>query len=303
MRNQRRSWWKTGKFGPGLPLFALLILILILALFYRHGRDDDFIRADSYALNTHTEIIGVALGVLITVFILDARNRHRDEQRREQELKDRLLREARSPDPSTAQNAFHQMKEFGLIYGEDSILRAANLAHSRPGKVDLRYARMEGANLLEVDFSNANLLGANLEMANLAGSMLRYADLRAANLKNADLMSSDLTDALLSRADMSGANLLWADTKRTMLFVQYADPTGVFETQSYSRRQLTLPDGSEATKNMDLSRFSDPKHPELKLWRSGDPQSPAYRERSISRFLREFYESGATPPPAGDDPT
>ncbi len=59
------------------------------------GLADTCFADEEYGTNLYTEFIGIA----VTVFVIDILNRHRDERRREQELKDRLLREARSPNP------------------------------------------------------------------------------------------------------------------------------------------------------------------------------------------------------------
>ena len=261
-----------------------------------------FFAGDSgYGTNLYTEFISIAA----TVFVIDILNSRRDERRREQELKDRLLREARSPEGIIARHAYFELAEREMIYGEESVLCRANLFHSRPGKVDLQNANMEGAELREADFSNAELYGANLEKAILVRANLRDADLRRANLKNADLMKADLSGALLSRADLTGADLMYANAKQTGKFIFWANATGDAEAKSSSQRQLILPDGSRATPETDMSRFTDPNHPDF--WRSDDPQSPAYRESFMSKLVREFRKSDpppqSPPPPAGGDPT
>jgi hypothetical protein len=66
-----------------------------------------------------------------------------------------------------------------------------------PGRVDLAYASIPGANLF-----GANLSGANLFQANLSSAILFQAILSDANLGNANL-----SDATLVGANLSGANL------------------------------------------------------------------------------------------------
>ena len=306
MRNQPRIWWKTGKFAPALPLFALLILIVILALFYRHGRDNASIRADPYALNTHTEIIGVALGVLITVYIIDARNRHHDERRRKQELKDRLLREARSPHVNIAQEAFYEMWASKLVLGEGSILRGANLHRARPGKVTLSNANMEKAFMWSADFSGSTLTGVVLDDADLMGAELDNVSLRDASLRNANLEHASLTHANLMFADLTGANLLEANLEHVQYFLHWLGDTVEDGTNPILPYQLILPDGCEATEDTDFSRFTDPDCPDF--WRSPDPESPAYlghyqrRLDTIRRFT-EYRPPPTPPPPASSDPT
>ena len=166
-----------------------------------------------YGTNLYTEFISIA----VTVLFIDNLNRRRDDRRRKQELAERLLREARSPDTATAQNAFHQMKDLELIYGKDSILRGADLRSIRPGNVDLTGANMEGAKLAMADFSNCTFDYANLEGAKLSGADLTHSCLDTANLENADMEGAKLTHANLVGAHLSGANLLNANANRAYL--------------------------------------------------------------------------------------
>ena len=80
-------------------------------------------------------------------------------------------------------------------------------------QADLRYAKMDGANLFEADLSYANLSYANLSNANLTGANLTeanlsFVDLRGANLTGADL-TNDLTDfSLQEEAKLKNANIM-----------------------------------------------------------------------------------------------
>ena len=169
-----------------------------------------------YGTNLYTEFISIA----VTVFIIDILNRHRDERRREQDKKDSLLRDLLSPVKNTAVQAFHELHELGLISGENSILREANLVGIKPGKVDLPSTNLRGAYLIASDFRNAAFINSDLE-----GVCMRYANFSGANfanvnLKNADLEGANLENVDLFGADMSGANLPSSKAQKLVTRVQ-----------------------------------------------------------------------------------
>lgn len=69
-------------------------------------------------------------------------------------------------------------------------------------QVDLRGARLRGANLAGVD-----LRGAVLVATNFAGTKLMRADLSGANLSSANLCGTDLQEARLDGADLSNSKV------------------------------------------------------------------------------------------------
>jgi hypothetical protein len=97
----------------------------------------------------------------------------------------------------------------------------------------------------------------------LEGDAFKGADLRGADLRNANLWYANLQDTKFGRAKLHAANFWYAN-------LIDADLEGAgFDVQS------TLPDGTNWAPGVDLTRFTDPKHPEF--WRSDNPESPAYR--------------------------
>lgn len=93
--------------------------------------------------------------------------------------------------------------------------------------------------------------GANLTQANLNGTNLQYAD---------------MFNVSLDQTKLKGANMQHAELKKAYL------ENGLFDETTI------LPDGSHWTPNADMRRFTDPNHPEF--WRSDDPNSPAYRDKT-----------------------
>lgn len=252
-------------------IFGGLVLVGIGVLLGSH-----FFAGDSgYGTNLYTEFISIAA----TVFIIDILNSRRDERRREQELKDRLLREVRSPEGIIARHAFHELQERDLMYGQASVLRRANMRGAKPRNVDLGKANLDGANLSESDFCDSSFMEANLDNTDFFWARLTNAVFQSASLRNANLQAANLKDACLICADLEGADLMDAKLESAQLYTRATfsvkgtreDGSVVFEDEG----QLILPDGTKATPTTDISRFTDKRHP--KFWRSSDPGSPAYK--------------------------
>jgi len=79
-------------------------------------------------------------------------------------------------------------------------------ARRRKTMPNLRFARLSGLNLPEIDFSGADLYGADLSRANLDSANLHGANLTEVNLTSANLRFANLSHANLSGANLRGAN-------------------------------------------------------------------------------------------------
>lgn len=264
-----------------------------------------------FGSNIYAEFIGI----VAAYFSIDFLNRRSEERRRKQNLIDRLLRDAVSPQSDVAQRAFFDMWKDGLVFGENSILREGkrkvNLYGASPGKVTLRMARMDGAIMTWSDFSESDFDGAILDNACLGSATLKWASFDYVSLKNANFENADLTHATLIGADLTGANLLGAKIYRDSLYNYAAEsPNTPPDTGS---PQAILPDGKPMTLNTDLTRFTDQNHRDG-LWRSEDPKSPAFRghyEERLARIKRMSENRPSNfppfptppPPPAGGDAT
>jgi hypothetical protein len=119
---------------------------------------------------------------------------------------------------------------------EDGSLRGASLFR----------ASLQGAHLWQADLQGAHLLSANLQEADLFNANLQWADLFQANLEGANLLETNLEGASLQEANLKGARV---------------------------NGGTILPDGTKWTPDTDITRFTDPEHPEF--WRSDDPRSPS----------------------------
>jgi hypothetical protein len=109
----------------------------------------------------------------------------------------------------------------------------------------LRYAQLDGA-----DLRSKNLTGAYLFGANLVGADLSDAVLIGANLIGANLAGAVVSGANFSETHLIGANLLGAN----------------FESAYLSGARL--PDKSGWTESTDMTRFTNPNHPDF--WQPAD---------------------------------
>jgi hypothetical protein len=181
------------------------------------------------------------LGIAFTVVIIDRLYSKREEKHRIEELKARLIREARSRDNATATNAIREINELGWLKGEKSILAGKDFSD---------------ANWEEADLSHANLQNTILHHVKLARSELFYAkltnaDLLGASLEGANLFGADIDNIRISGANLQGANIRGAIANKIRLGLAASNI-------AYRKSNLftILPDGSTVESNF-LSGFTD----------------------------------------------
>lgn len=196
----------------------------------------------SYITNLYTETISI----VVTVFILDLINRHRNEQQRMRELREALSRQLGSGVNVQAKRATEELRYYGWL--DDGTLQGLDLKHANLENLDLIQANLQGSTFDRADMKGiqlhyaqmqkstlcrthlqdavlyeANLQEADLSDANLAGATatginLKQAKLRTTNLTNAELSNADLSHATLANAKMQGAKLNLANLEGTDLF-------------------------------------------------------------------------------------
>jgi uncharacterized protein YjbI with pentapeptide repeats len=251
-----------------------------LLLIVRNGNLE---RLEGFTDNILVGLGGAALTFLMFQFIVERRDQERDMIR--------ALRQMRSLANDIAIGAVEELRESNLLV--DGSLRGANLreanlqgAHLENAslrEVDLRRANLRGAHLYDSCLAGANLWTADLRDARLAGADLQEAFLQFTKFKKASLLLADLTEANMREArlkraslllanlrgaDMEGARLQGTDMKGTNL-------QGANLKDARFDEKTILPDATHWTSDIDMTRFTDPNHPEF--WRSDDPRSPAYR--------------------------
>lgn len=209
------------------------LLLVVGAILYAQNMLDD------YLTNVFTE----ALGVIGTALILDRIYRLRAVQERKAEL----ILQMGSPDASLAIEAVRILRAKGWV--EDGTLKRAKLREANLNSANLREANLTDANLWQAKLNNANLWEANLGHAylveaDLSGAKVWQANLAGANLSDADLAHASLWAADLTHANLRGAKLVGADLQDVIF-----------------NETTILPDWSKWTPLADLSRFTDPEHP------------------------------------------
>ncbi len=187
-------------------------------------------------------LVPEAVGIAFTVLILDRLN----ENRAREQLQDRLLREASGQANETAKAAIDWMRSEEWHTEPVSLMKGYNFTRAKLTGAALWRADLEGSN-----FYKAELIGANIYRADLRNTNLAFADLSGADLICADLRGANLQGAVLEHIKWYHSN----------------------------QGSAILPDGSEWTPQTDISRFTNPDHPQF--WRSTDPKSPAYPGRPI----------------------
>ncbi|MBI1282443.1 MAG: hypothetical protein GC179_30230 [Anaerolineaceae bacterium] len=141
-----------------------------------------------------------------------------------------LILQMGSPDHSFAIEAVRMLAAHGWL--KNGSLANAHLTH----------ADLEGVNLQDVP-----LTGARLALTNLRHAKLTHADLRHAYLKGANLQSACLRGADLRGANLNDANLIDA----------HIDKATQVDTETI------LPDCTYWEEGNDITRYTDPKHPDF----------------------------------------
>lgn len=223
----------------------------------------------SLALNFGTEMAGA----FVTFIVFDQMLR-RYEKQEEMILEQERLKQ-------------DLIGQLGSIVNDVAVAAAENLGrHDWVRDGSLRGARLwranlEGASLSDADMVGADLRDANLQRARLLGAKLRDADLSWVNLENGWLVRSDLRranltgtslektlleDANLEEAKLVGANLnnaslVGTNLKSVRLWFDGSEKASAAKFNEYTR----LPDGTSWTPDTDMTRFTNPDHPDF--WR------------------------------------
>ncbi len=198
--------------------------------------DDWWAWMDGAFQNFSTEVIGAILTFGLIEVLVGARDRRaadavqvqKDEQEREERRKSNQLQAVselkRAQTPEERQPILDRMKADGLLQGAN--LRRVNLLEA-----NLLGTKLQGANLHEADLELAQLRVANLQGAGLKKTNLRGANLWAAKLQGATLWDANLRGAKLKGADLDSSTM--------------------------------LPNFTMWTPETDMSRYTDPEHPDF----------------------------------------
>lgn len=196
----------------------------------------------SYLTNLYTE----SMSIVVTVFILDLINRHRNQEQHIREIRETLSRQLGSGVNVQAKRATEELRFYGwlqdgMLHGLDlsrASLENLNLMHSNLQQASfdgadmrgtrlhyaqlqnakMRRTKLQGAMLYEVNLEGADLSDAQLDDAIVTGTNFEGAKLRTTNLTKAEMSNTNLKNATLANAKMQGAKLNLADLQDANLF-------------------------------------------------------------------------------------
>lgn len=166
--------------------------------------------------------------IAITILIIDRLHHHHDDETQ----REALILQMGSPDHSFAIEAVR-------ILGAHGWLKNGTLTNAQ-----LNHANLEGVNLQDVALVGTRLALANLQHAKLTHTNLQHALLKGADLREACLRGADLRGANLNDANLAGAKL---------------------DERILMDAETILPDCTYWSVSADLSRYTDPQHPDF--WR------------------------------------
>lgn len=239
----------------GMILLALSLALGVAGYINQHpeGFNLSAFMGDFYA-NISAEMASIA----ITVLIIDSLNRRRDAVNEERREREQLTRQLGSTVNAVAKQASEQLRARGWLTDgtlQEADLRVANLDDARLWQADLQGVNLQWARLEKANLNRAVLVGANLTQAKMKGVKLNGADLRGANLTEARLYRASFYDANLRDADLTRAYLQGARLNN-------ADLRGAILDGSCMDEWTVCPDGANWTPETDLTRFTDPTHPD-----------------------------------------
>ncbi len=170
-------------------------------------------------------LVPEAIGIGFTVFFLDRIYQKRDIEN----LKKRLIREVGSRINDVSLKAIEDLRSQKWLIGDASLLKGADLRHANLANADLKHTNLEGT-----DFFDANLKDA------------------------------DLQNASLFRANLRGVKLSGAKFGTTNPLVHYVvDEFDWMRSVTSSLYLTILPDGTKWTPETDMTRFTNPEHPDF----------------------------------------
>jgi TIR domain/Pentapeptide repeats (8 copies) len=186
----------------------------------------------------------------------------------------------------------HLLQEMDL---RDAKLDGAELARADLTVTDLRNAELMGANLHEADLREAHIWDADLRDANLRNARLHRTDLRRANLTGASLHRADLHQTVLTRARLDrsflyDAHLVGVHLEEAKFRDAYLGSTifGTLDLSSADGLESMVHSGPSVL-GMDTYMLSKGKLPEAFLRGVGWPDTLIRYARSLLTNPIEFY--------------
>lgn len=243
---------------------------------------------EGYNTNIYTEIISIA----VTVLILDYLQERRDNRNRIKDLQEQLVRDAGSPVNDIARNAIHNLRKRGWLGGDysfelmksavptDSVLVGKNLGLANLKRVNLGFANLSWSNFFHTNLSEINapssiwngatMHGANLSGANISTSEMRGTLLMGASLRRSFLGWTDFTGACFDNAGLIGASFYGAQLKDALISASstydettqlpdmtYWTPERSFAEFGAEVREIAARDSDDSNEEIIIYTFTD----------------------------------------------
>lgn len=201
-----------------------------------------------------------AVGIAFTVLLIDRLYQRKERQKQLSEYASKLVSDAGSSVNHVAVRAIEELGKRRWLYGEGSLLQGESFT-----KADWRGAPLVDANLQQINLGNVNLQSTSLWLANLHGSKIVGSYLEEAWLVSVDLRHSMLWASYFNDAQFYQSHLQYASFSSVDLrganFDGAACEGATFDDQTKFDVDTKLPDGTFWTPETDMTRFTDPKHP------------------------------------------
>jgi hypothetical protein len=256
-RDQERDWrnepFKVDRFFFQIT-FGLLAIIAAVLIGFVLFPDDMGYRSNLYT---------TAVGVLITVSVLDLAARRREEIQKKIQRKELLLSEMRSGINTVARRAAEQLREDARKEGTLPSFRGEDFINANLDGIGFSDGDFQETHFVFSSLNDTRFFDCNFEKAFICATGLKGGYISRCNFRQATLVLVDLENTILTANVLAGADLSHANLKGV-----------TFREGNMISGKTIMPDGTNWSSNMDMRRFTDPEHPNF--WRSDDKTSPAY---------------------------
>lgn len=255
---------------PGLSIFAGFLLGALVSPAFIYINDD--------FLELLQNLVPEAIGIAVTVLIIEELQRRRDKVREVKERKERLIRQVGSRSNPVALDAAHEIESLGLQSKDYSLLAGADLTDADLQGSMLRFSDFRRTEFWFTKLNEGNFYQSDATSANFWGSEMKNTNLRWCNFKDAIMIGVDLCGADLHGANLVGVKFYGYKTKKRNFVAlpenanarwQYPSDVTEFYTPQFDEKTI-LPDGNNWSPDVDMTRFTWRQHPDF--WRPDDIQ-------------------------------
>lgn len=183
-------------------LVMLVLGIVVIVVGFRVQHPDTPLTLTTLLPDFYANVSTTLVGIALTVLIIDALNRRRDDRLE----KIRLVRDMGCGDNGIALRAVVEITANKLHL--KGFLRNRDFARARLAGAQLMSADLSYSSFHYADFTGADLFGAKLQRTCFWYARLCNVDFRYADLTDGDFIYADLTHALVTQEQLQSADRL-----------------------------------------------------------------------------------------------